>query len=41
MKRPRRRSTGVETLVAPATDMPSDVDTEFEELYRSSRDDVY
>jgi RNA polymerase sigma-70 factor, ECF subfamily len=31
----------VETLVAPATDMPSDIDTEFEELYRRSRDDVY
>jgi RNA polymerase sigma factor (sigma-70 family) len=41
MKPPRRRSGGVETLVAPATDMPSDIDTEFEELYRSSRDDVY
>ena len=41
MKRPLRRSTGVETLVAPAADMPSEVDAEFEELYRSSRDDVY
>ena len=27
--------------MAAATDMPSDIDTEFEELYRSSRDDVY
>jgi hypothetical protein len=30
MKAPRRRSGGVETLVAPATDMPTDIDTEFE-----------
>jgi RNA polymerase sigma-70 factor, ECF subfamily len=27
--------------VAPAAEMPSDVDAAFEELYRSSRDDVY
>jgi RNA polymerase sigma-70 factor (ECF subfamily) len=41
MKRRQRRSTDVETLVAPAAEMPSDVDAAFEELYRSSRDDVY
>ena len=27
--------------MAPATYIPSDIDSEFEELYRSSRDDVY
>jgi len=55
MNPPRRRSGGVETLLAPATeghghepsaaglhrDMTSGIDSEFEELYRSSRDDVY
>jgi RNA polymerase sigma-70 factor, ECF subfamily len=55
MKGRRRRSGGVETLLAPATeghghepsaaglrrDMTSGIDSEFEELYRSSRDDVY
>lgn len=45
MKASDPRSRGVETLVAPATEMPreidSDIDSEFEELYRSSRDDVY
>jgi RNA polymerase sigma-70 factor (ECF subfamily) len=56
MKGLRRRSGGVETLVAPATEndqrhMPlaarlrktitTDTDLQFEELYRSSRDDVY
>jgi RNA polymerase sigma factor (sigma-70 family) len=36
------RSRGVEqTLAAPVTDVPSDADAAFEELYRSSRDDVY
>jgi RNA polymerase sigma factor (sigma-70 family) len=30
-----------ETLVAPARDAPRDADVAFEELYRSSRDDVY
>ncbi len=30
-----------ETLVAPATTAPRDADTAFDELYRSSRDDVY
>jgi RNA polymerase sigma-70 factor, ECF subfamily len=36
------RSKGVsETLVAPATDAPRDADLAFDELYRSSRDDVY
>jgi RNA polymerase sigma factor (sigma-70 family) len=36
------RSKGVsETLVAPATDAPRDEDIAFDELYRSSRDDVY
>ena len=41
MNAANRRSRGVETLVAPATDIPSDTDAEFELLYRSSRDDVY
>ena len=27
--------------MAPAADIPADVDSEFEKLYRSSRDDVY
>jgi RNA polymerase sigma-70 factor, ECF subfamily len=36
------RSKGVsEALVAPATDAPRDADLVFDELYRSSRDDVY
>jgi RNA polymerase sigma factor (sigma-70 family) len=36
------RSTGVnETLVAPAAQAPSEVETAFVELYRSSRDDLY
>jgi RNA polymerase sigma-70 factor (ECF subfamily) len=30
-----------QTLVAAASDTPSEVDLAFEELYRSSRDDVY
>jgi RNA polymerase sigma-70 factor, ECF subfamily len=30
-----------ETFVAPATDAPRDGDIAFDELYRSSRDDVY
>lgn len=30
-----------QTLAAAATDIPSDTDTAFESLYRSSRDDVY
>ena len=30
-----------ETLVAPATEAPSEEDVAFEALYRSSRDDVY
>ena len=30
-----------QTLVAPAKDAPRDADLAFEELYRSSRDDVY
>ena len=30
-----------QTLVAPAIDAPAEADTAFEELYRSSRDDVY
>src|SRR4051812_191603 len=33
--------TGVMEVVAAATQAPSDVDAEFEELYRRSRDDVY
>jgi RNA polymerase sigma-70 factor (ECF subfamily) len=36
------RSTGVnEALVAPAVEAPSEADTAFEALYRSSRDDVF
>jgi RNA polymerase sigma factor (sigma-70 family) len=36
------RSKGVsETLVAPAIDAPRSADLAFDELYRSSRDDVY
>jgi RNA polymerase sigma-70 factor (ECF subfamily) len=30
-----------QTLVAPATEAPSEAETAFEALYRSSRDDVY
>ncbi len=30
-----------QTLVAPAKEMPADADLAFEQLYRSSRDDVY
>ena len=42
MKPRFRRSANVsQTLVAPAKDAPRDVDLAFEELYRSSRDDVY
>jgi RNA polymerase sigma-70 factor, ECF subfamily len=42
MKRGAGRSTDVsQTLVAPAKDVPRDVDLAFEELYRSSRDDLY
>ncbi|MGH2980994.1 MAG: RNA polymerase sigma factor [Solirubrobacterales bacterium] len=42
MKRPRPRSKGVnQTLTAPASDAPADADLAFEQLYRSSRDDVY
>jgi RNA polymerase sigma-70 factor, ECF subfamily len=36
------RSRGVnQTLVAPAEDAPRDADIAFDQLYRSSRDDVY
>jgi RNA polymerase sigma-70 factor, ECF subfamily len=42
MEAPLDRSRGVEqTLAAPANEIPSDADTAFEALYRSSRDDVY
>jgi RNA polymerase sigma-70 factor (ECF subfamily) len=42
MKLGRRRSTAMnETLVAPAIEAPTEAETAFEELYRSSRDDVY
>ena len=41
MKGARGRSTGVTGMAATATQAPSDVDAEFEELYRRSRDDVY
>jgi RNA polymerase sigma-70 factor, ECF subfamily len=42
MKRRLRRSGGVnEVLTAPASAAPSDAEAAFEELYRSSRDDVF
>lgn len=42
MNRRRRRSTGMsETMVMPATAAPAAADTEFESLYRDSRDDLY
>ena len=42
MKRGRRRSTDVtEMLAAPAREAPRDAEAEFEELYRSSRNDVF
>ena len=42
MQAPLGRIRGVEqTLAAPANEIPSDADTAFEALYRSSRDDVY
>jgi RNA polymerase sigma-70 factor, ECF subfamily len=41
MKAALRRSTGVTEMVAAATQAPGDVDVEFEELYRRSRDDLY
>jgi RNA polymerase sigma-70 factor, ECF subfamily len=42
MERQLGRSTGVEqTIAAPAASLPSDADTAFEALYRSSRDDLY
>ncbi|TMK72615.1 MAG: sigma-70 family RNA polymerase sigma factor [Actinobacteria bacterium] len=42
MRSSRVRNRGVtQTLAAAATEAPSGVDTAFEELYRSSRDDVY
>lgn len=42
MKGSRPRNRGVtQTLAAAATQAPSDADAAFEELYRSSRDDVY
>jgi RNA polymerase sigma-70 factor, ECF subfamily len=42
MKRGKARSTDVtETLVAPAREAPGEAEAEFEELYRSSRNDVF
>ena len=42
MKRGEGRSKGMsQTLVAPASDAPHEADLVFEDLYRSSRDDVY
>jgi RNA polymerase sigma factor (sigma-70 family) len=42
MNRELARSKGVsQALAAPATDAPSEGDLAFDELYRSSRDDVY
>jgi RNA polymerase sigma-70 factor, ECF subfamily len=42
MDRAESRSTAMnETLVAPATEAPTEAETAFEGLYRSSRDDVF
>jgi RNA polymerase sigma-70 factor, ECF subfamily len=42
MKLPLRRSTGMEqTLVAPAAEIPDELDVTFERLYRECRDDVH
>jgi RNA polymerase sigma-70 factor, ECF subfamily len=42
MKRPLRRSGDMnDVLIAPAHAAPSDAEAAFEELYRSSRDDVF
>ena len=37
----RRNSDVTQTLVAPASAIPSDTDRAFDQLYRSSRDDVF
>src|SRR5688500_11306596 len=42
MNRRWRRSPGMQGVItAPARDVPSDAEAAFEELYRSSRDDVF
>ena len=42
MNRPWRRSGDMQSAIAaPAKDMPTDAEAAFEELYRSSRDDVF
>ena len=41
MKRPPRRSTGVSTALATASEAPDLTRGAFEEFYRASRDDVY
>ena len=42
MKRGKRRSTPMtETLIAPASAVPSEADATFDALYRSSRDDLF
>jgi RNA polymerase sigma factor (sigma-70 family) len=42
MNRRERRSGDMQgVLTAPASDVPSDAEAAFEELYRSSRDDVF
>ena len=42
MSREVARSKGVsQTLAAPASDIPREADLTFDQLYRSSRDDVY
>jgi RNA polymerase sigma-70 factor, ECF subfamily len=42
MNRHWRRSPGMQGVItAPARDVPSDAEVAFEELYRSSRDDVF
>jgi RNA polymerase sigma-70 factor, ECF subfamily len=38
---PVRSADVSQTLVAPTRDVPSDADVAFEDLYRSSRDDVF
>ena len=41
MKRLLPRSRGVETIAAPTREAPAAADLAFEQLYRSSRDDLY
>ena len=41
MKRAFARSRGVETIAAPSREAPAEADLAFEQLYRSSRDDLH